>query len=267
MADKKISQLTAASTPLAGTEVLPVVQSGTTKQVSVANLTAGRSVAAQKITLTYTSASADAFTLVNTAASGKNWLFGVGTGAAAGDFGFYNSSDALVSLVLKSAGDVNVNAGNLVVGTAAKGIDFSANTHAAGMTSELLDWYEEGTFTPTVIGTTSAGTATYATQTGTYTRIGNRVLFQIYVSYSSHTGTGDMRISGLPFAAASGDTLHSLSVWSNGLALTASNTLQAYVIAGQALIALQQVPVGGGGASNVAIDDEAGVMLSGHYLV
>ena len=42
MADTKISALTAATTPLAGTEVLPIVQSGTTKQVSVANLTTGR---------------------------------------------------------------------------------------------------------------------------------------------------------------------------------------------------------------------------------
>jgi len=44
MADAKISALTAATTPLAGTEVLPIVQSGTTKKVSVANLTAGRVV-------------------------------------------------------------------------------------------------------------------------------------------------------------------------------------------------------------------------------
>lgn len=43
MADTKISALTAATTPLAGTEVLPIVQSGTTKQVSVANLTDGLS--------------------------------------------------------------------------------------------------------------------------------------------------------------------------------------------------------------------------------
>jgi len=44
MADVKISALPAATTPLAGTEVLPIVQSGTTDQVSVANLTAGRTV-------------------------------------------------------------------------------------------------------------------------------------------------------------------------------------------------------------------------------
>jgi len=46
MADLKISALPASTTPLAGTEVLPVVQSSTTKNVSVANLTAGRAVSA-----------------------------------------------------------------------------------------------------------------------------------------------------------------------------------------------------------------------------
>jgi len=46
MADAKISALPSASTPLAGTEVLPIVQSGSTVKVSVANLTAGRSIGA-----------------------------------------------------------------------------------------------------------------------------------------------------------------------------------------------------------------------------
>ena len=50
MADSKISALPASTTPLAGTEVLPIVQSSTTKQVSVANLTAGRDIAATSLT-------------------------------------------------------------------------------------------------------------------------------------------------------------------------------------------------------------------------
>jgi hypothetical protein len=49
MADSKISALPASTTPLAGTEVLPIVQSSTTKQVSVANLTAGRAIGATSI--------------------------------------------------------------------------------------------------------------------------------------------------------------------------------------------------------------------------
>ena len=52
MADKKISALTAATTPLAGTEVLPIVQSSATVKVSVANLTAGRDISVAKLTAT-----------------------------------------------------------------------------------------------------------------------------------------------------------------------------------------------------------------------
>jgi hypothetical protein len=52
MADSKISALPASTVPLAGTEVLPIVQSSTTKQVSVANLTAGRAISATQLTLT-----------------------------------------------------------------------------------------------------------------------------------------------------------------------------------------------------------------------
>lgn len=52
MADTKISALPASTTPLAGTEVLPIVQSGATKKVSVADLTAGRAISATQLTLT-----------------------------------------------------------------------------------------------------------------------------------------------------------------------------------------------------------------------
>lgn len=51
MADTKISGLPASTTPLAGTEVLPIVQSGATKKVSVADLTAGRAISATQVTV------------------------------------------------------------------------------------------------------------------------------------------------------------------------------------------------------------------------
>lgn len=52
MADTKISGLPASTTPLAGTEELPIVQNGVTRKVSVANLTAGRALSAIELTLT-----------------------------------------------------------------------------------------------------------------------------------------------------------------------------------------------------------------------
>ena len=58
MADTKISALTGATTPVAGTEVLPIVQSSTTVNVSIANLTAGRAISAASLTLTTTPLSA-----------------------------------------------------------------------------------------------------------------------------------------------------------------------------------------------------------------
>jgi len=52
MADVKISALPAATTPVAGTEVLPIVQSGTTKKLTIADVTAGRAMSASSLTLT-----------------------------------------------------------------------------------------------------------------------------------------------------------------------------------------------------------------------
>ena len=65
MADLKISALTAASTPLAGTEVLPIVQSSTTVKVAVSDLTAGRTFSALGMTLTSTDAGATAAPLID----------------------------------------------------------------------------------------------------------------------------------------------------------------------------------------------------------
>ena len=65
MADKKISALTGATTPLAGTEVLPIVQSGATVKVAVSDLTAGRSFDALGMTLTSTDAGATAAPLLD----------------------------------------------------------------------------------------------------------------------------------------------------------------------------------------------------------
>jgi len=68
MADKKISALTGASTPLAGTEVLPIVQSGSTVKVAVSDLTAGRAVSASSLSANTT----NVFAKINAELSGGN---------------------------------------------------------------------------------------------------------------------------------------------------------------------------------------------------
>jgi len=105
-------------------------------------------------------------------------------------------------LTIANAGDVTVGTGNLVIGTSGKGIDFSATSDGSGtMTSEVLDDYEEGTFTPAITGTTSAGTGTYTAIGGKYTKIGRSVTAELQVNFIGHTGTGNMTITGLPFTA------------------------------------------------------------------
>jgi hypothetical protein len=76
MADKKISALTAASTPLAGTEVLPIVQSGATVKVAVSDLTAGRAISATAVT-----ASTGNF-VVGTSGQGVDFSATPGTGTS-----------------------------------------------------------------------------------------------------------------------------------------------------------------------------------------
>jgi hypothetical protein len=84
---------------------------------------------------------------------------------------------------------------------AGKGIDFSANSHAAGVTSELLDWYEEGAWTPTM--TSASGTTTVNSSSARYTRIGDKVfvVFQINYSTDASVSTSDFTIGGLPFTS------------------------------------------------------------------
>ena len=218
MADKKISALPTSTLPLSGSELVPIVQSGTTKQVSASDLTrvlAGSTAETTTLRFWNTKAaiaadeqigkiefySSDAST---PGPSVKAWL-----GAFAKD----PSPEAYISIAIDTAtgtptervrftetGNVNLYTGNLVIGTAGKGIDFSANAHTAGMTSELLDDYEEGTWTPTFYGSGTAGTYTPSVFRATYTKVGRLVTARADFNFSAASGgTGDVRLAGLPF--------------------------------------------------------------------
>jgi len=186
MADKKISALTAASTPLAGTEVLPIVQSGATVKVAVSDLTAGRAISATAVT---------------------------------------------------------ASTGNFIVGTSGQGVDFSA-TPGTG-TSELLNDYEEGTWTPVLARATGGAiTATTSDLTAKYTKVGNLVTVSLFLSITGVTsqGTNETEIRGLPFAPTTNalgagsvgrndvfttDVVHNCWVWSDSRIIFSSNVNSA----------------------------------------
>ena len=223
MADKKISALTASATPLAGTEVLPIVQSGSTVKVAVSNLTAGRSVGMQQANIAAaagggfgnpafiaddgTGAARIVFLGAPYAGvpANKPWLHSyqdIYVGSDAGTT-FNVISGGTKTLGVDGSGNATVT-GNFVPATAGKGIDFSANTHAAGMTSELLNDYEEGDWTPnqgaglTVVGTFGS--------TGKYTKIGRQVTVTGTVTGSTSiaVNAGSNICTNLPFTVSGG---------------------------------------------------------------
>jgi hypothetical protein len=84
---------------------------------------------------------------------------------------------------------------------------------ASNVSSQTLDSYEEGTFTPTWAST--GATFSYAARSGTYTKIGNRVDYNIYVQQTaSGTLTNTLSMTGLPFTSRnSSDSYHMTSIW------------------------------------------------------
>ena len=144
------------------------------------------------------------------------------------------STNSIERVRIESSGDVKINTGNLVIGTSGKGIDFSADGQAAGMTSELLDDYEEGTWTPTWTPAAGSG-ATINVANGYYTKVGNLVTVVFRLGTNGHgTSSGNIIIGGLPFASSS--SVNNQGVMSGGLAanmsITAGESLVGQVNAG-----------------------------------
>ena len=92
-------------------------------------------------------------------------------------------------------GDATLSTGNLVIGTSGKGVDFSITSHPAGMTSELLADYEEGTWTPA--DASGAGLSITVNQAN-YTKVGNLVTAQFYITYPANANVGGAAIT-LPY--------------------------------------------------------------------
>lgn len=108
------------------------------------------------------------------------------------------ASNAVSSLAVAASGTVLTGTG----GAPAFSATPSVTSISFGGTA--LANYLESTFTPTVTASTSNPTVTYTTQTGRYTRIGNRVYTTITLVLATYSaGTGDVQISGLPVTSSS----------------------------------------------------------------
>ena len=137
--------------------------------------------------------------------------------SSAGGFFQGTDTDGGVGLVEMGNGNVALQAdtGNAVAGSKiqfyvdntqkavidADGLKFNSDTAAAN----ALDDYETGTFTPDWNGS-NAGTTTYSTNQGSYTKIGNIVHVRMYSGINGTSGSGSWRVTNLPFSSPSGLT-------------------------------------------------------------
>ena len=135
---------------------------------------------------------------------------------------------------LTDAGNFEVSDGDLVIGTAGHGIDFSATSDGSGSSnvSELLTDFETGTFS---LGGPVIGGGSFTATVGRYTRIGNIChVFVVADSFSTSGQNHDLQLSGLPFASSSSNASHAIvstnaPSFSNGLKanIPSSNTIMA----------------------------------------
>lgn len=124
MADVKISQLPAATTPLDGTELAPIVQSGTTKRVTVANLTVGRALTASSLTLS----------TPLSAANGGTGLTSLGTGVAT-FLGTPTSANLAAAVTDETGTGALVFASSPTIATPTLSTSFTSPLHIGGTTA------------------------------------------------------------------------------------------------------------------------------------
>ena len=113
-----------------------------------------------------------------------------------------SSKDLIIQVNQSTEAARFTSAGNLQFPNG-QGIDFSLTTDGTGTpSSDLLDDYEEGTFTATVASTSV--NVSYTNQEGYYTKVGNMVhfSFQININVVTSNGSGDFTIGGLPYSAS-----------------------------------------------------------------
>ena len=135
---------------------------------------------------------------------GSNMEIGLGGGNTTGYVQFKSAGYAN-AMRITSNKNVEIQDGDLVIGTSGHGIDFSA-TSGTG-TSELFDDYEEGTWSPVYAPQSgSFTTMTMEIFDAVYTKIGNTVFISAFMrtdNVDMGTASGTLRITGLPFAPSS----------------------------------------------------------------
>jgi len=128
-----------------------------------------------------------------------------------------NAVSFTTSMVLNANGALSLQGASLSANGV--GITFPA-TQSASSDANTLDDYEEGTWTPAVGGDV---TVTYTSRTGTYTKIGNRVVVYFEIRLASISGSGSARVTGLPITPSGQDgDIGTVQIASGGVGFTSA---------------------------------------------
>jgi len=143
------------------------------------------------------------------------------------------------------------------------GIQFNGDTAAAN----ALDDYEEGTWTPVIVGQTTAGTGTYSTQLGRYIKVGSHIHCTGTLIWTAHDGTGNMRIEGLPFSSLNVSELFHAAVFAYvaNITMPADSILMGDMPNNTSRITLRSVVTGGGTPSPLGMDSAGNIYFSITY--
>lgn len=184
-------------------------------------------------------------TLYTASANGQGSIyFSDGTSGAsqyAGYIVYDHATDALYNYTATnkwtkqdSSGNFEIKYGNLVMTTAGKGIDFSATSDGGGKSSEILDDYEEGSFTPSTYADSGNFALNTSYNTLFYTKVGNKVHVGGYLyTTSTNSPSGTIILGNLPFTSGSSVTNYApadVRVWgiSGDPGTGRSNSAQVY---------------------------------------
>lgn len=139
--------------------------------------------------------------------------------------------------------------------------------HTGNTGSIVTEDYEEGTWTPVIVGTTTAGVGTYGNQFGRYTKVGNTVTISMYLQWSGHTGIGLMNIEGLPFPVknTTGERFAPLIFAENITTVSSGETVSGVAVPNSTVLLTRRLNFTSAG--NAIVVSTTGVMIiNGTYL-
>lgn len=164
-----------------------------------------------------------------------------------------------------------IGTGSINNAVAKTGRSFHAGSISFDGGTNSISAYEEGTFSPTIAGSSTAGTPTYVRQLGKYKRINDLVFITVNLSWSTLSGAaGNLQLGGLPFTSE--NTTGRISALTaqfgtdtHTLAITSGRVPVMYITPNSTLSTFLEFVQTSGANSVITVKNSGSLSLSGFY--